>query len=265
MARWQATVEAPLTYDYHGYTVVKCGPWSQGPVLLQQLALLQGFDLDAHGPDRRRSSSTPSTECAKLAFADREAWYGDPDFVDVPMATLLSRRLQRRARASWSASAPRSTAARARPAGCEPRADRRAMDIAAAAGSASRRADRCGGIGEPTAHANCGARRAATPAISTSSTAGATWSRRRRRGGWLQSSPVIPGARLLPRHARRRCSGSRRARRRAWRRGKRPRTTLTPSLALRDGEPYMAFGTPGGDQQDQWSTACLPAPCRITA
>src|ERR1700719_3808923 len=88
MARWQARVEAPLTYDYRGYTVVKGGPWSQGPVLLQQLALLQGFDLDSldpTGPDFVHIV----TECAKLAYADREAWYGDPDFVDVPMATTL--------------------------------------------------------------------------------------------------------------------------------------------------------------------------------
>src|SRR5215468_5228279 len=89
MARWEAPVEAPLTFDYHGYTVAKGGPWSQGPVFLQQLALLQGFDLndlDPLGPDFVHVV----VECAKLAFADREAWYGDPGFVDVPMRTLLS-------------------------------------------------------------------------------------------------------------------------------------------------------------------------------
>src|ERR1051325_5629158 len=89
MARWQAPVETPLSYDYRGHTVIKGGPWSQGPVLLQQLALLQGFDLDdldPVGPDFVHIV----TECAKLAYADREAWYGDPDFVDVPMQTLLS-------------------------------------------------------------------------------------------------------------------------------------------------------------------------------
>ncbi len=90
MARWQAPVEAPLTYDYRGYTVVKGGPWSQGPVMLQQLALLQGFDLDGLDPVGPEFVHIV-TECAKLAYADREAWYGDPDFVDVPMATLLSR------------------------------------------------------------------------------------------------------------------------------------------------------------------------------
>src|SRR3954468_7129627 len=89
MARWQAPVETPLTYDYRGCTVVKGGPWSQGPVLLQQLALLQGFDLDSLDPVGPEFVHLV-TECAKLAYADREAWYGDPDFVDVPMATLLS-------------------------------------------------------------------------------------------------------------------------------------------------------------------------------
>ncbi|HYM72954.1 MAG TPA: gamma-glutamyltransferase, partial [Stellaceae bacterium] len=88
MACWQAPVEAPLTYDYKGYTVVKGGAWSQGPVLLQQLALLQGFDLDDTDPTGADFVHVV-TECAKLAYADREAWYGDPDFVDVPMPTLL--------------------------------------------------------------------------------------------------------------------------------------------------------------------------------
>src|SRR3974377_2028208 len=89
MAAWQAHVDAPLTYDYGRYRVCKPGVWSQGPVMLQQLALLKGFDLDAldpAGPDFIHLQ----VECAKLAFADREAFYGDPDFVAVPTATLLS-------------------------------------------------------------------------------------------------------------------------------------------------------------------------------
>ena len=94
MARWEAPVEAPLTFDYHGYTVAKGGPWSQGPVLLQQLALLQGFDLDDLDP-LGADFVHIVVECAKLAFADREAWYGDPDFVDVPIAHLAQHRLQR--------------------------------------------------------------------------------------------------------------------------------------------------------------------------
>src|SRR3546814_16319945 len=90
LARWQATYEEPLTYDYGRYTVAKPGPWAQSPVFLQQLALLEGFDLgamDPLGPDFAHTV----IECAKLAFADREAYYGDPDFVRVPVETLLSR------------------------------------------------------------------------------------------------------------------------------------------------------------------------------
>src|SRR5271156_6873190 len=89
MARWTPRIEAPLTYDYGRYTVCKTGPWGQGPVTLQQLALLKGFNfdgLDPTGPDFIHFL----VESSKLAFADREAFYGDPDFVEVPMATLLS-------------------------------------------------------------------------------------------------------------------------------------------------------------------------------
>ncbi len=88
MAKWQASVEAPVSYDYHGYRVFKCGVWSQGPVFLQQLALLKNFDLAAMDPLGADFVHTV-TECSKLAFADREAYYGDPDFVDVPLNQLL--------------------------------------------------------------------------------------------------------------------------------------------------------------------------------
>jgi gamma-glutamyltranspeptidase/glutathione hydrolase len=89
MARWTPHSEAPLTYDYGRYTVCKTGPWGQGPVTLQQLALLKGFDLDGLDPTGADFIHL-AVECSKLAYADREAFYGDPDFVEVPMATLLS-------------------------------------------------------------------------------------------------------------------------------------------------------------------------------
>ena len=88
-ARWSATVEDPIAYDYAGHTVLKCGPWSQGPVFLQQLALLAGFDIAAMDPCGAAFVHTV-VECAKLAYADREAWYGDPNFGSVPLETLLS-------------------------------------------------------------------------------------------------------------------------------------------------------------------------------
>jgi hypothetical protein len=89
LAKWQATVEAPISYDYGRYTVLKAGPWTQGLVTLQQLALLKGFSLDGldpAGPDFIHLQ----VECAKLAFADRDTFYGDPKFVDVPVEALLS-------------------------------------------------------------------------------------------------------------------------------------------------------------------------------
>ncbi|MGA7489992.1 MAG: gamma-glutamyltransferase, partial [Xanthobacteraceae bacterium] len=89
MARWHAQVEAPLTYDYGRYTVCKPGPWAQGPVMLQQLALLKGFDLEGADPVSANFVHL-LVECSKLAYADREKFYGDPDVVEVPMATLLS-------------------------------------------------------------------------------------------------------------------------------------------------------------------------------
>ena len=89
LAGWRPRLEEPLTYDVGGLTVCKTKPWGQGPVFLQQLALLDGFDLTAMGPGTADYVHTV-TECAKLAFADREAWYGDPDFTDVPVKALLS-------------------------------------------------------------------------------------------------------------------------------------------------------------------------------
>src|SRR5205814_22788 len=130
-------------YDYGRYTVCKAGPWAQSPVTLQQLALLKGFGLDGADPTSPDFIHTV-VEASKLAFADREAFYGDPKFVDVPMQTLLSDAYN---------------------------ADRRKL--------------------------------------------------------------IDPARASLD---------------------KRPRTTRTPTLAQRDGGPYMVWRAPGGDQQEQWIT-----------
>ena len=89
MAGWRASVEEPVTFDFGGLTLCKTGPWGQGPVFCQQLALLDGFDLAGMGPGSAELIHTV-TECAKLAFADREAWYGDPRQSEIPLAGLLS-------------------------------------------------------------------------------------------------------------------------------------------------------------------------------
>ncbi|MGH7004864.1 MAG: gamma-glutamyltransferase family protein, partial [Alphaproteobacteria bacterium] len=89
LARWKPRYEAPLSYDYKGWLVHKTQPWGQGPAALQLLSMLDGFDLDALDPTGPEFLHL-FVEAWKLAMADREAWYGDPDFVDVPVAALLA-------------------------------------------------------------------------------------------------------------------------------------------------------------------------------
>jgi gamma-glutamyltranspeptidase/glutathione hydrolase len=238
MATWQAQVEAPLTYDYRNYTVCKA-PWSQGPVTLQQLALLKGFDLDGMdvvGPDFIHLL----VECSKLAYADREKFYGDPKFVEVPFETLLSDAYndERRKLVTGTASLE------LRPGSVEGFGAlvklKEGARLVAGMGAGEPTVGRMGEVIGDTVHFDIvdkdGNMISSTPS-----------------GGWLQSSPVIPElgfglgtraqmfwleeghpASLVP--------------------GKRPRTTLSPTLALRDGLPYLAWGSPGGDQQDQWIT-----------
>jgi gamma-glutamyltranspeptidase / glutathione hydrolase len=260
LAAWHARLEAPATFDYEGYTVCKTGPWGQGPVFLQQLALLSGFDLAAMDPGSADYIHTV-TEVAKLAFADREAWYGDPAFSDVPLGELLSAAYNddRRALIGQIASAELRPG---RPGGRE-------MELPDFANgpfstsefdSAGRRQRGSGdpGIdpatGEPLGRAAAAqpqARRGDTCHLDVADRWGnvvtATPS-----GGWLQSSPVIP-ALGFPLGTRAQMFTLTPGRPATIAPGKRPRTTLTPTLALRGGEPYLAFGTPGGDQQDQWT------------
>jgi gamma-glutamyltranspeptidase / glutathione hydrolase len=229
---WGATWEEPVSVDYHGYEVFKAGPWSQAPVFLQQLRLLEGFDLGGMVQAGVEWVHT-ITECAKLAFADREAWYGDPEFADVPLTELLSREYaaERRRLVGAEASAELRPGS---PGGREPRVPHPVDDTPVAPG-----------LGEPTrsggdtVHLDIvdrfGNMISATPS-----------------GGWLDGAPVIPSLGF--------CLGTRAQM--FWLEeglpnslepGKRPRTTLSPTLAARAGEAYLAFGTPGGDQQDQWS------------
>ena len=260
LASWHARLEAPSTDDYAGLTVCKTGPWGQGPVFLQQLALLKGFDLADMDPGSADCIHL-ITEVAKLAFADREAWYGDPAFADVPLADLLSDPYndERRALIGETASAELRPG---RPGGRDmglPEFANRAFHTADL--DSARRRQRGSGdpgidpaTGEPLGRSSSAqpqARRGDTCHLDVADRWGnmvtATPS-----GGWLQSSPVIPALGF--------CLGTRAQMftltpglPATIAPGKRPRTTLTPTLALRDGEPYLAFGTPGGDQQDQWT------------
>ena len=259
LATWHARLEAPATYEYQGLTVAKTGPWGQGPVFLQQLALLSGYDLAAMEPGSAEYIHL-ITEASKLAFADREAWYGDPAFTDVPLDDLLSADYNDERRKLIGATASMELRP-GHPAGREPELPGFVTHSFGMTGFDSKESRQGSGdpgidpaTGEPlgrSAHAQ--ARRGDTCHLDVADRWGnvvtATPS-----GGWLQSSPVIPSLGF--------CLGTRGQMftltpglPATIAPGKRPRTTLTPTLALRDGEPYLAFGTPGGDQQDQWTLA----------
>ncbi len=245
LAGYSATVEAPQTYDYHGWTVCKTGPWGQGPVLLQALALLKGFDiasLDPAGPEFIHLV----VEAMKLAFADREIYYGDPAFADVPMEQLLSdaynddRRRLITDRASYDL----------RPGTVSGYEDQlaRTMAVIEAAGISET------GVYEPTmahlAEKSSVEHSGDTVHIDVIDRWGNMVSTTPS-GGWLQSSPSIPGLGFQM-NSRAQMFWLTEGLPTSLAPGKRPRTTLTPSLALFEGRPAFAFGTPGGDQQDQW-------------
>ncbi|MGB6552962.1 MAG: gamma-glutamyltransferase family protein [Candidatus Binataceae bacterium] len=224
LARFTTRIEEPLSVDYRGVSVFKCGPWSQGPVFLQQLRVLEGFDLRAM---RHNSAEYIHTviESAKLAFADREAYYADPEFTRVPMDGLLAPRYAELRRGLID---PRHASMEQRP------GDPIAMQALRAAGGAPSRP-----WGQGTVHVTACDRAGNMVAVTAS-------------GGWIPSSPVID-ALGFPLGSRMQTFYLDENHPNALVPGKRPRTTLSPSLAMRAGEPYMAFGTPGGDQQDQWT------------
>ncbi|MBS3651734.1 gamma-glutamyltransferase family protein [Pseudaminobacter sp. 19-2017] len=239
MAGWSATIEEPLTYDYGDWTVAKTGPWGQGPVLFQCLSLLKGFDLAAMAPVGAEFVHTV-TEAMKLAFADRDAYYGDPNFSDVPMAHLLSDAYAAGRRKLITEHASLDLSPGQVP-GFEKQVDLTMKLLDADS--------QTGAVYEPTM-AHLSEKRGDTVHIDVIDREGNMVSVTPS-GGWLQSSPTIPGLGF--------CLNTRAQM--FWLKpglpsslmpGKRPRTTLTPSLGLHEGRPALAFGTPGGDQQEQW-------------
>jgi gamma-glutamyltranspeptidase/glutathione hydrolase len=245
MARWSAPVEAPLSIDYHGHTLLKCGTWSQGPAFLQQLALLKGFDLAAMDPEGPEFVHTV-VECMKLAFADREAYYGDPDFAQVPLETLLSDAYndERRKLVGDTASmALRPGSVPGFAADVDHDAFQRVALLSNSAGAGEPTVARLGATGGDTCHIDVidrwGNMVSATPS-----------------GGWLQSSPVVPEL-GFPLSTRGQMFWTKAGHPNSVAPRKRPRTTLSPSMVLRGGTPWMAFGTPGGEQQDQWQPIML--------
>ncbi|MFI2236426.1 gamma-glutamyltransferase family protein [Streptomyces chrestomyceticus] len=273
LAAFSATYEDPVTYDWNGWTVAKPGGWSQGPVLLQQLALLPP-ELPAYGSPEYVHLLI---EGCKLAMADREAWYGDA--AEVPVGTLLSEEYNAARRALIGEHASYELRPGS-PDGRTPRLSKHALAVAAGADAAAEMGVAGAGAGEPTVATpgTPGAAPVIAPEVDRSgATRGDTchidivdrWGNMvsaTPSGGWLQSSPVVP-ALGFPLGTRLQMAWLEEGLPNSLTPGRRPRTTLTPSLALRDGVPVMAFGTPGGDQQDQWQlhfllAAALRAPVR---
>ncbi|WP_205781470.1 gamma-glutamyltransferase family protein [Planctomonas deserti] len=248
VAGFEATYEPATTVTFRGNTVAKSGAWGQGPVLLQMLRILDGFDDERLDPSTALGAHT-ILEAEKLAMADRDAYYGD---ADVPLELLLSEGYAKERRTLITDDASHEV----RPGTVDgvvpfrpPLREEYLPPALADAGGGS-----LAGVGEPTVDST-GDMRGDTCHIDVVDRWGnmisATPS-----GGWLQSSPTVPELGF--------CLGSRLQM--TWLEpgaastltpGKRPRTTLTPTLVLRDGEPVVALGSPGGDQQDQWQLLYL--------
>ena len=225
LERFETHFEEPVSMKFADTKVCKCGPWNQGPVMLQALAILESYDLKGMGHNSENYLHW-TTEAFKLAFADREQYYGDPMQVDVPMTELLSKdySLMRAALVD-----PEKANSELRPG--DPKRKLALLPIVERLGGAS--------WGPGTVHVDVidgdGNMAAFTPS-----------------GGWLKSAEVVPplgfplGNRLMtfylkPNHHPNIIAPF-----------KRPRTTISPSLAFRNNTPWMVFGSMGGDQQDQW-------------
>jgi gamma-glutamyltranspeptidase/glutathione hydrolase len=238
IAAFAPAYERSSAHPFREVVVHKTQAWGQGPVLLQQLALLDGFDDAAIDPSTAAGIHT-AVEALKLAFADREAWYGDAR--TPPLDALLS--------AGYTASRRQligdTSSRELRPGSPDGEAPR----LPAYFGAMAPALDRSAGLGEPTVdqgdtcHLDVvdrwGTLVSATPS-----------------GGWLQSSPVIP-ALGFPLGSRLQMCWLEEGLAASLMPGRRPRTTLSPTLIYRDGLPVVACGTPGGDQQDQWQLVML--------
>lgn len=237
---YSAKIEEPVSVNYKGYDVYKCGPWTQGPVFLQHLNLLEGYDLKAMGHNSAQYIHT-WIETAKLAHADKIRYYGDPDFVKVPIKGLLSKEYAAERRKLVD---PYKANNDDRPGDPNPY-DKSAMRPSKFSMAL---------LNPPQYNAplpSIGSDYFFTTGTRAIDAQGNMFSATPS-GGWFPSSPNIPGLGF--------CLGTRaqmfyikRDHPKSIAPGKRPSTSLTPTLVLKDGQPFMALGTPGGDQQDQWT------------
>jgi gamma-glutamyltranspeptidase / glutathione hydrolase len=262
LASYAGKTEEPVSAPYRGYTVYKAGFWNQGPSLLQTLRILEGFDLAAMGAGSPDAIHT-TVEAIKLAYADRDRYYGDPDFVKVPGDVLLS--------------APYATARRAlidpKRASLEQRPGdpfhttgsiEAALDLPPEGGSyLTLSIDPTGELGAAGSSrlqpgdqqpyreiTELEKEHGDTTSLQIADAAGNLFSATPS-SGWLLGGAFVAGKTGVPMSNRMQAFHLDPSSPNVLAGGKRPRTTLTPTIVLRDGKPFLAIGTPGGDSQDQ--------------
>ncbi|MCK4490118.1 MAG: gamma-glutamyltransferase, partial [Anaerolineales bacterium] len=220
LAAHTTTIEDPITVTYRGYTICKCGPWTQGPFLLQALKLLEACDLK----EMKHNSADYIhlvTESIKLAMADRDKYYGDPEFVDVPLPALLSDTYTEMRRPLIDLGKASQEARPGDPHGMKPLLDPGVFRPGPGGTTTCVVADRWGNVVSATPSANV------PKEPRDGGKAGVTYSNRLRS---LNTTPGHPNC-IQP--------------------GKRPRITLTPTLVLKNDKPILAISVAGGDLQDQ--------------
>jgi gamma-glutamyltranspeptidase/glutathione hydrolase len=225
LAEYRSEIEKPLRYAFKGTDVLSCGPWCQGPALLQMLSMLNEVDLKALGHNSKEYIHLLA-EVMNLCFADREHYYGDPRFIDVPMETLLSRAY---------AQERLKTISNDRAFGEMPPPGPIAGHVAGRTRTPSV------AVGEPGLPGD-------TSYVCVVDSAGNAFSATPSDVSW--EGPVIPGLGLCP-SSRGSQSWGDPAHTSVAAPGKRPRLTPNPSMAMRKGEFLMPFGSPGGDTQPQ--------------
>ncbi len=225
LAAHKTLIEEPVAVDYRGYTVYKCGPWTQGPFLCQALRLLEGFDLQGMG-NFSADYVHAVTEAIKLAMADRDEYYGDPNFVDVPMAALLSDAYTAIRQPLIDMAQATHVARPGDPYNMQPLKGSGVFRPGGEGTTTCVVADRWGNVVAATPSAN-------VYHEGGSGQAGVSYGNRLRS---LNTTPGHPNC-IQP--------------------GKRPRITLTPTLVLKAGKPVLAISVAGGDLQDQATLTLL--------
>lgn len=232
MAKFRAEIDQPAKVVYRGYEVYKVGFWSQGPAMLEALNLLEGYDLKTMGHNSPDYIHT-MTEAIKLAFADRDRWYGDPRFVKVPGAELLAKDYAELRRALIS---PKSASMDHRPG--DPINKKPLAEMISVNSHDIPEAERASD----------------TTCVNVIDAAGNVFSATPS-GAWLPS--FIAGSTGIPISSRMQSFLLTPDHPNELKPGKRPRITLSPTLVLKDGRPFAALSTPGGDNQDQALTQVL--------